>query len=113
MTTPRISMSQVTRKRTGLLKPSAGRHLCSGVCPSVDALQCWNCHLGVDLRGLNVSVAKNLLNDSDIGSVLVHQRCHCVPKQVTSSTLAKLRILDVFPHDPSQLISADLAALSG
>jgi hypothetical protein len=38
----------------------------------VDALQGWNSDLGIDLCRFDISVAENLLNHSDVGSVLVH-----------------------------------------
>lgn len=77
----------IHRQRTGLLSESAGPFLSSGMCLGVDALQGWDCHLSIDLRCLDISVTENLLNDSDVGSVLVHQRRHSVPEKVTSPGL--------------------------
>ena len=44
----------------------------------VDLLQGAERHLGIDLRGLDVLVAEDLLDEADVGAVLVHVRRHAV-----------------------------------
>lgn len=77
----------------------------------MDSLQGRDCNLGIDLRRLDIGVTKDLLDDPDVGSVLVHQRRHRVTKKMACSGLAQLCVCDVFARDPSQLIAADLPSL--
>jgi hypothetical protein len=64
-------------------------------------------HVRVNLRGLHVLVPEDLLDETDIGSVLVHVRSHAVPKAMAGSHLAGLCSHDVLPHRPRQMIAAE------
>ncbi len=70
-----------------------------------------NSNLRVDLGSLDVSMAENLLNHSDVGSVLVHQRCHRVTEQVTRTEFTEICVPDVLANNPRQLVAADLSSL--
>jgi len=48
----------------------------------VDLLQGADCDLRVNLRRLDVLVAKHLLDVTDVGSILVHQRGHRVAEEM-------------------------------
>ena len=49
-----------------------------GMSRGVDLLQGADRHVRVNLRGLDVLVAEDLLDEADVGSVLVHVRRHAV-----------------------------------
>ena len=66
-----------------------------------------------NLRGLDVLVPEDLLDETDIGSVLVHVRSHAVPQEMAGSHLAGLRSHDVLPRRPRQMIAAERFALGG
>lgn len=70
----------------------------------VDLLQCADGDVGIDLRGLQLHMAEDFLNEPDVGPVLVHQRSHRVPEQVTGPGLAQLRRADdLFKADKRRL----------
>jgi len=59
----------------------------SGMCGGVDLLQGPQSDVRIDLRGLDVFVAEDLLDEADVGAVLVHVRRHAVPQQMTGPGL--------------------------
>jgi hypothetical protein len=81
--------------------------LCRRMCGRMNALQCSDCHLSVDLGCFNVGVAEHLLNAADVGSVFVHQCCHRVTKQMARTALAQFRSGDVAPRDVRQVVPAE------
>lgn len=68
-------------------------------------------YLRTDLRGLDVFVAEDLLDEADIGAALVHVCCHAVPQQVAGSGVANVRGDDLLPHRPRQMIAAERLTL--
>ena len=76
----------------------------------IDLLQSLQRNLRVNLCGLDVLVAEDLLDVTDIGSVLVHVRRHAVPQEMARPHFAELRGLDMLPHHPRQMIAADRLA---
>ena len=54
----------------------------------VDFLQLTDGHLRVNLRCREVGVSEQLLDESDVGSVLVHERSTGVPEQMARALLA-------------------------
>ena len=66
-----------------------------GMSRRVHLLQRSDRHVRVNLRGLDVLVPEDLLDETDVGSVLVHVRRHAVPQEMAGSHLADLRGHDV------------------
>ena len=62
---------------------------------SVDLLQLAKRNLGVDLSRPDIGVAEHLLNEPNVGSIFMHQRSECVPKQVTRAGLSDFRLQNV------------------
>jgi hypothetical protein len=57
------------------------------------------------------SVAEDLLDEPDVGAVLVHVRRHRVAQQVTRPGLAEFRRDDALKHRPRQMIAAERLTL--
>ena len=77
----------------------------------VDLLQGPERHLRINLRGLDVFVSEDLLDKTDVGSVLVHVRRHAVAQQVAGSALAGLRRADAFLDHVGQMVAAERLAV--
>ena len=86
MTVPVLALTSPPAKNRPADRPQQA-FFYAAVCCGVNPLQCWYCYLRIDLGGLDVRMTENLLNDADVGSVLVHQRCHRVTECRTSERL--------------------------
>ncbi len=60
----------------------------------MDLLQRPDGDVGIDLRRLQLHMAEHLLDEADVGSVLVHQRGHRVAEQMAGPGLAQLGRVD-------------------
>ena len=74
-------------------------------------LQLPNRDMGVDLGSRDGFVSEDLLEETEIGAVLQHQRCHRVTQQVGASALSQVRFLDVIVHHATQMVPADRFAI--
>ncbi len=70
------------------------RRMCSGV----DFEQLLDAHLGVNLCGLQVFVAKQLLDKADVRAAFEHVRGAAMPKQVATAISSDVGLFDVFGH---------------
>ena len=74
---------------------------------SVDLLQLAKRNLGVDLSRPDIGVAEHLLNEPNVGSIFMHQRSECVPKQVTRAGLSDFRLQNVSADEIRHMVAAD------
>jgi hypothetical protein len=79
---------------------------------SVYSLQGTNRYLSIDLGRLNVGVAEELLNEADIGAVLVHEGRHRVTENVACARFVEFGHRDVMTSDVCQVIAADWLAFA-
>ena len=68
------------------------------VCPGVDFLELADGDLGVNLRRVDVGVTKQLLDKTDVGSALEHERRAGVAEEMARAALADLGAVDVAAH---------------
>ena len=69
--------------------------------------------LGVNLRGVQADMPEHGLDETNIGTVLQHQRGHGVAEQMATATLTNVGFFDVFTHQLRQAVGAESFALLG
>ncbi len=68
------------------------------MCECVDLFELADADLRVNLGGVQLGMAQKLLDVTDIGAVLQHQRGAGMAEQMTRAGFAEFGRLDVTPH---------------
>ena len=70
--------------------------------PFVDFLELFDAHFGVNLRGFELSMPKQLLDETDVGASFEHVRGAGVAEEVATATTPQLGRFDVFGHHAAE-----------
>lgn len=79
----------------------------------MDLEQLLNAHFGVNLRGLQVFVAEQLLDKADIRATFEHVRGAGMPKQVATAAPPDVGIFDIFGNFTAEHVGIEGFAVAG